>query len=374
MTTKKAGPNLAAHLKILPLTVILTVLLWLYADAHLTATQHDVPVKVRFAASKNNHAMTVSPSLPQDGEYEISISGRKSGVSQVADQLLGRVMLTAIDRRDLTSEFNGAHFRYGKTYTFSTSQLLNALPYFRRHHIAVIAAQPRKTKLVFDRLFHIRRPVQFSALMGIHAVIKPATAVVTIAGSTLKRIGGGEEISVEAQPLQSLTGLPPSSKQRIEAQLIVDYPGAVRHAVTVSPATVVVSFVAPRGKRKVLHVGAVPIWVQGPPDILRRYRIEVRPAVVSVSVFGGARTIRRLEADIVLGSVAPINKQIIGFVSLPPSIKSTARWLTHSVHYSLPEGVSIVKSPQTVKIKISRRPVAPLPGAAPATTAPVVRP
>ncbi len=374
MTTKKMGPNLAAHLKILPLTVILTLLLWLYADAHLTATQRDVPVKVRFVAARNNHSMTVSPVMPQGGEYQIDISGRKSGVSHIADQLFGRAMLTTVDRRDLTYEFDGTHFQYGKTYTFSTVGLIDTLPYFRRHHVAVIAARPRETKLVFDRLVRIRRPIQFTALSGVHANIKPATAVVTIAGSTLNRIGGVDEISVEAQPLQSLTGLPPGSKQQIEAQLIVHYPGAVRHAVTVSPTTVVVRFIAPRGKLKVLRVGAVPIWVQGPPWILRRYRVRVRPASVAVTVFGTTRTIRHLETEIALGTVAPINKQIIGFVSLPPSVKPTHHWLSHSVHFSLPKGVSLVKSPQTVQIEIIRPPGISPSGGEPASTAPVVHP
>jgi hypothetical protein len=358
----------------LPLTAILTVLLWLYADAHLTATQHDVPIKVRFAAAGNHHSMTVSAVSPKGGTFQIDISGRKSVVSQVANQLFGRAMLTAVDRRDLTCELNNNHFKYGKIYTFNTVKLLNALPYFTRRHLAVISARPRSTELVFDRLVHIRRPIAFTSLPGVNVVIKPATAVVTIAGSTLNRIGGADEISVEAQPLQSLTGLPPGSKQRIEAQLIVNYPGTVRHVVRVSPSTAVISFVAPRATLKVLHVGTVPIWVQGPPWILRRYRVRIRPASVPVTVSGAARTIGHLETELALGASAPINEQIIGVVSLPPSAKRSQHWVNHSVHFVLPSGVSLVKSPRTVKIKITRHSNAAPASVLPATTQPAVQP
>ena len=373
MITKKVRSNLTAHLKLLPLTITLTVLLWLYADAHLTTTQQDLPLRVRFAATTNNHSMTVSVRRPQGGEYQIGLTGRKSRVTQVANQLFGRALLTTADRHDLTYAFDGAHFRYGKTYTFDTLRLLNSLPYFRRHHVAIIAARPRKTELTFDRLVKIRRPIEFDALPDVKATITPATAVVTIAGSTLLRIGGTHEVTVSAQPLQSLTGFPPGSHQHIEAQLVVHYPGIIRHAATVNPATAVVSFIAPHGRLRVLHLGAVPIWVDGPPWILSRYDVRVRPATVALTVFGTNRTIRHVEAALALGSGAPLNMQIIGFVTLPPSATSTTGWIRDHVHYTLPRGVSIISGPHTVKIRIDRRPK-PTGTAAPAASAPAEHP
>jgi hypothetical protein len=374
VTTKKLPSNLTTHLKLLPLTVTLTVLLWLYADAHLTATQQDLPLRVKFAAVMNNHSMTVSVRQPQGGEYQISLTGRKSRVNQVADQLFGRAILTSADRHDLTYAFDGSHFRYGKTYTFDTLRLLNSLPYFRRHHVAIIAARPRKTELTFDRLVKIRRPIEFSAIPDVTATISPATAVVTMAGSMLLRIGGPHEVSVTAQPLQSLTGLQPGSHQHIEAQLVVHYPGIIRHAVKVNPVTAVVSFIAPHGRLRVLHLGAVPIWVDGPPWILSRYDVRVRPTAVALTVFGTDRTIRHLETDLALGSGAPINKQIIGFVTLSPSATSTTGWIKHHVHYTLPRGVSIVKGPHSVRIKVSRRQRHSAVPLVPATTSPAEHP
>ncbi len=350
-------------MKLLPLTITLTVLLWLYADAHLTATQRDLPVKIAFAADLGNHNMTVHLISPQRGAYQIDIAGRKSRVSEVADQFYGRVILTARDRQDLTYAFNGAHFRYGKIYRFKTLALLNSLPYFKKQRVVVVSARPDVTKLEFNRLLRVRRPIVFSAFPGVKAQITPATAVVTIPGSVLNRIGGADELIVRAEPLQDVTGLVPGSHQTIEAQLVADYPGRVAQGVTIKPTTAEVSFTVPRSAVQVMHLGAVPIWIDGPAWILNRYKASVRPASVELTVIGSPKSLAHLERNIALGSLAPINRRIIGFVSLTASARATDGWIKHSVHYSLPKGVSILKGPQTVGLEVTRRPRGAIPAA-----------
>ena len=357
------------RLKVVPLTLLLTLLLWMYADAHLTAIQNDLPFQISVVVPPSDANDIVQIISPSNGEFHVNIQGPRDQVQQIRDQADGRAIFTHDDRNNLA--YVVRHLRsltIGPQNYISSVRVLNDLPYFRQRHVTVISATPARIQIAVDQMVSISRPISFSALHHVSASIMPAVAQVQLPKSQLTSIGGQDQLRVVAQPLSDLTTLPPRTRQTIQAQLVVRYPGAVNTQVHVSPATALVTFIVPSEPTHKLKLGIVPVWIRGPSWLVDRYSISIRPETVPVTVAGSRPALQRLGRKMLIGDLAPVRDRVVAFLNITPSITTTDGWVEHHIRYALPSGVTLVKGPRTILCRISYRPSA-IPTTAPSPTA-----
>ena len=347
------------RLKVLPLTVLLTVLLWLYADAHLTATQRDLPIHITIlaGAGANGNPQTVLMKSPTDSAFVVNIQGSGEAVDRIRQQCDGRGLFTLQDMNNLTYALTRSDIRRiaaGKS--LNALRIFNSLAYFTRHRVVVTAVSPRHIKLKVDPIVTINRPVEFRAVAGVAAAIQPASVQVMLPQSLLENIGGADQIEVVAKPLTSISALPVGSRQTIPSQLSLVFPGSPDPRVTVTPANAMVTFTVPHQPRAKLFIGVVPVWLNGPPWLLNQYRVTVRNATLHITVAGPQRLIRKLRNNVIRGNLAPPEKRVIAFLDITPSVHRHADWQPTTIRYSLPSGISLVDGPTTVATKIIFQP------------------
>ena len=356
------------RLKVVPLTLLLTLLLWMYADAHLTAIENNLSFRISVVVPPSDANDIVQIVSPSNGEFHVNIQGPRDQVQQIRDQADGRAIFTRDDSHNLA--YVVRHIRglkIGSKNYISSVRVLNDLPYFRQRHVTVLSATPARIQIALDQMVSISRPISFSALHHVSASITPAVAQVQLPKSLLTSIGGEDQLRVVAQPLSDLTTLPPRTRQTIQAQLLVRYPGAVNPQVNVSPATVLVTFTVPAEPSHKLKLGIVPVWIRGPSWLIDRYSISIRPETVPVTVAGSQPALQRLGRKMLIGDLAPVRDRVVAFLNITPSITTTDGWVEHHIRYELPTGVNLIDGPRTVLCKISYRPPS-MPATAPATT------
>jgi hypothetical protein len=356
------------RLKVVPLTLLLTLLLWMYADAHLTAIENNLPFQISVVVPPSDAHDIVQIISPANGEFHVNIQGPRDQVQQIRDQADGRAIFTHDDRNNLAYVVRHLNrLTIGDNNYISSVRVLNDLPYFRQRHVTVTSASPARIQIAVDQMVSISRPILFAALRHVTARIVPAVAKVELPKSLLSSIGGREQLRVVAQPLSDLTTLPPRTRQTIQAQLVVRYPGAVNAQVNVSPATALVSFTVPAEPAHKLKLGIVPVWIRGPSWLVDRYSISVRPETIGVTVAGSQPALRRLRRKMLIGDLAPVRDRVVAFLNITPSITITDGWVEHHIRFALPAGVTLLHGPRTILCRISYRPSA-VPTTAPSTT------
>ncbi len=354
------------RLKVVPLTLLLTLLLWMYADAHLTAIQNNLPFEISAVVPPSNSHDIVQIINPS-GDFHIDIQGPRNEVQQISDQADGRAIFTRDDRNNLVYVVRHiATLKIGTNNYISAVRVFNELPYFRQRHVMVTAVSPARIQLAVDQMVSISRPIVFTALRHVAARIVPAVAQVQLPKSLLTSLGGQDQIRVEAQPLSDLTTLPPRSHQTVQAQLVVRYPGAVSSQISVTPATVLVSFTVPPEPSHKLKLGIVPVWVRGPSWLVDRYSVSIRPETVSVTVSGSRPALRRLGKKMLVGDLALVRNRVVAFLNITSASITADHWVAHHIHYTMPTGIGLLKGPRTVLCKIVYRA-----SVAPAATRPV---
>lgn len=347
------------RLKVLPLTVLLTVLLWLYADAHLTVTQRDLPIHITIlaGAGANGNPQTVLMKSPADSAFVINIQGSGEAVDRIRQQCDSRGLFTPQDVNNLTYVLTRADMhKIAAKKTLNAQRIFNSLTYFNRRRVAVTAVIPRHIRLQVVPIVTVNRPVEFRAVAGVAATIRPASVQVMLPATLLENIGGADQIEVIAKPLTSISALPVGSQQTIPSQLRLVFPGAPDPRVTVTPANATVTFTVPPQARVKLFIGVVPVWLNGPPWLLNQYRVSVRNATLHITVAGPQRLIRKLRKNVIRGNLAPPGKRVIAFLDITPSVHVHAQWQPTTIRYSLPSGISLVAGPSTVETKIIFQP------------------
>ena len=347
------------RLKVVPLTLLLTLLLWMYADAHLTAIENNLPFQISVVVPPSDANDIVQIVSPANAEFHVNIQGPRDQVQQIRDQADGRAIFTRDDRNNLAYVVRRlSTLTIGSKNYISSVRVLNDLPYFRQRHVRVISATPARIQLAVDQMVSISRPISFTALHHVAARIIPAVAKIQLPKSLLTSIGGQDQVRVVAQPLSDLTTLPPRTRQTVQAQLVVRYPGAVNAQVNVTPVTALVSFTVPAEPAHKLKLGIVPVWIRGSSWLVNRYNISIRPETVQVIVAGSRPALQRLGRKMLAGDLAPVRQRVVAFLNITPSITVTAGWVAHHIRYALPAGITLVKAPRTILCKISYRPSA----------------
>jgi hypothetical protein len=338
------------RLKSLPLTIILTVLIWMYAEAKFTATG-DARLTLRPVSPSGDLVVRVFD--PGENRYQPTIN--IAVTLQGPTNQIGTVQQES-DTPTLTFVPPAAGLNVGTENRIDTVTMLNENSYFRKHGLRVAAATPSRLRLEVDQLEQVTKTVDFHPPIAVeHMIASPDQVTVLVPSKVLQEIGGAEKLTVTAEAGRELATLRVGAAQTIPVRYVVEYPGPHDDRVTVDPpqGTVTISL------REAITwaVPNVPVWVSGPPVLLSRYDVDVQPKFVRVAVSGAEGAVRALQDRISAaahsgGAGAGIDEGIHAYLDISPDERPTDALITRRVRYVLPDGLTAQDAPAEVRFRL----------------------
>jgi len=350
-------PKLLDKLKALPLTVILTVLIWMYAEAQFTATEDNLPLTIHVVAIANDQSIRMLE--PQGGQFHLRVEGPQSRVERFR-QLALHVADARPDEMGALDFAPPEKLQLGRDNWIDSTVALNSLPYFRRNGLTVTAATPSRLRLEADPLMQLRKPILFRG--NVPVKITPDMADLSLPQSLYDTVGEGH-ITVYARPLRDLDALPRGTPQTIPAQLLVEYPAAPDERVVVNPQQVSVTVTLPVQNSHAVTVPNVPVYVSGPAELLARFDAQIRPQSVPITVAGSEKLLEPIQAALGQGGRTEGDTKIRAYVDLEPGDKASDTFTPRTLRYVYPPGLEIQKSPDHVDFRLV--PTAPAPATKP---------
>ena len=342
-------PKLLTKLRNLPLTIVLTILIWMYAEAQFSAFEDNLPLTIHVAPIANDQSIRMIE--PADGQFHIRVEGPRTHVGRFSD--LARHTADArpgeLGSLDVTPKYR---LNRGTDNWIDSATAINALPYFRDNGLTVTAAIPPRIKLEADQLARLHIPILFRGNLPVK--ITPDHADVMMPQSVRDTVGEGH-INVYARPLRDLDTLPRAVEQTIPAQLIVEGPAPTDERVVVSPQQATLTLTIPRQREQALDVPEVPVCIAAPPELLTRYNVEIRPKAVRITVAGPEKLLEPIRATLTQGR--PTDAKIRAYIDLDPSDKPSATFNTRAVRYVFPPGLELQQNPDHVEFRLT--PVGP---------------
>ncbi|HUO10300.1 MAG TPA: hypothetical protein VM008_18480 [Phycisphaerae bacterium] len=343
------SPTTIDRLKSLPLTIVLTVLIWMYAEAKFTATG-DARISLRPVVPNGDIALRVFDSTESRFLPVINIVASLQGPTN---------QITALQQEteppQLTFTPPPAALTTGASATLDTVSILNANSYLRKRGLTVISAAPAKMRLEVDHLEQITRSVEFHPQVAVdHITGLPDQVTVTIPSRTLQEIGGPEKLRINTVPGQNLSTLPIGKPLKVSMRFVPEYADPHDDRVIVTPAQVDVTLTVSKREAVTHVVPDVPVWVSGPPALLARYDVDLRPKFVSVAVSGSESAIQSLK-DMLAKSVRGTgggDQGIHAFLDVSLDDRPAATFTHRSVRYVLPDGLIVQDAPPDVEFRL----------------------
>jgi hypothetical protein len=230
-----------------------------------------------------------------------------------------------------------------------STQAINSIAYFQKHGITVTSASPSRIRLETDQLVRFSKPVLFHG--NVPARIEPARADVLMPQS-LRATVGERNINVYARPLRDLDSLPRDVEQTLPAQLMVEYPGPTDERVVVNPQQATLTLTLPRQREQSLVIPSVPVFVSGPPDLLAKNGVEIRPRSVQIMVAGPETLLRPLRAATGPGSAADLDPKIRAYLDLDATDKPADVFTRRALRYVYPPGLELRQTPGQVEFRL----------------------
>ena len=346
------------RLKTLPLTVVLTILIWMYAEAEFTSTQDNVAVTVQILSAEPNQftVRALDKGSPvRILNLQLTLQGAKGQIEKILQQ--SRAPLgTDAALKPLEIPLDAARLAATGNVVSMTAQL-NGLPYFRDKGVTVVASVPDRVQIESDKLVQMSRPLEKLNRNGVPVTVKkfePAMVTITAPAKLIAALGGEAGMNVAAEPQQRLTGGDVGVERKVPVRLICEYKGEPDDRVTVTPQDAVCTLtVNAQFSEHFKPVQALPVLVTGPVDVVSPYRIQVAPKEVSVAVTGTPETISKLRAAMAGGSGAVPEETVRAYLDLVPTDKPTAGMVSRKLRYVLPEGVSLDTKVDRVEFRLS---------------------
>jgi hypothetical protein len=349
-----------SRLKSLPLTIVLTILIWMYAEAQFTSTRDNVRLSLKivpqnpdltvrvFDTQGNPRALASIVVTMQGPKNEIDrIYQQSQNIAPSDDDLASLTYLLPTSLQLSTTGDN----------SIDTLAVLNSLSYFRHHNIIFTAANPARLRLDVDTLERIPHAADFRPTLSVsHFSINPEQVTLTIPSRTLQTLGGPDKINILATPLRDLATLPADVEQTVPVRFTLDAPAARDDRISITPSQGTLSLRLPRRAGITETVPDVPVWVAGPPSILAHYNVELRPKSVRVTVSGSASAISALRQQLLLppDSVNPIPSHgIHAYVDLTPEDRPSDSFATRKLRYVLPENLTLQEAPQSIDFRLT---------------------
>ena len=348
------------RLKTLPLTILLTILIWMYAEAQFTAAQTDVPIHVRIASGTTDYAVrTLDPQTKRYTDtlsFVVTLQGPKNQIEQIYQEAQGAARDKSAEERlaSLTYVPTGDQLRQavgGGMHPY-VLPMLNRLDYFRGRGVTVTFASPDFVTIEVDSVAQVKREAVFQSAVAVDsATLDPGTVEVNVPTEALRTIGESK-ITVRAVPRddQQMAALPPDTDKAIAVRFVVDYPGPRDDRIWVKPGQGSATVRVRRAQQGVLNVNDVPIWVSGPPGLLARYDAEVTPQSVTV-VLSGPSTLMDAARQRLTGGPAAAGISV--YLDLTPEDRPDTAAKRRTLRYIVPEGLSLLQAPRDAAFKLS---------------------
>jgi hypothetical protein len=353
------------RLKSLPLTIVLTVLIWMYAEAQFTNTQENVQLNVKLLTPSPDLAVrAIDPVRNRPGDIinaVVTLQGPRNELDAIFQQSQG---VPDEEFASLAYQPRQRDLRAGEETTVNVVTMLNTLNYFRSRRVTVISAAPSRVQLEVDRVLHLTKAPDFRPAMTIdRAVLSEESVIVNVPATVLDRLGGPTRIAVVAEPQRPLATLPSGTDQTVAVKYVADYAGPRDERITVTPPIGTVNVRIPTSKAATETVPDVQIWASGPPSLLARYDVTIQPRSVRVTLAGSPAAIAAFHD----------NRNVPGvhaYVDLTPDDRPSDALIRRHVRYTLPDGLSLRDAPPDVEFRLTEKPAsapAPAPASAPAT-------
>ncbi len=342
------------RLKSLPLTIVLTILIWMYAEAQFTSTQEiTIYLKLTPPPSAGNVAVRIEDT---DGKarlqvpLQVTLQGTREQLDAIYQESLGTQMgegmLANLNYELSEQDLNADRF-------LDAVQLLNRLQYFRKKGVTVTHASPSALRVEVDRLASIQRTIQFESGGPVRAEVSqtiPDIATVQIPQKLMATFGNSGNLRVIATPIRDLAELEKEKEQTIPARLSVEYPGVRDDRVTVTPQQVNITLKIPKEQLAVITISDVPVWVSGPPALLARYDVDVQPKFLKIAIAGTESALRPIRAARDSGqTLEPLMR---AYLDVQLGDQPSQDLLQRTVRYVLPEGVELRDGPRSVSFRL----------------------
>lgn len=336
------------HLRLLPVTIVVTILVWMYAEAQFSDSQEDLRVTLEFRSGTPTQAIEVSE--PANHQYRISVTGTRNNVDEFRRQSLGTLVVTERQRAGLT--FSVPETKESEIRLDSTA-LLNQMPRFRDRGITVVSADPPITVIALDQMETLTLPIRVRAGVALkQATLTPDRAVVRIPRGKLLEIGGVDAVQVWALPARDLNNAQPETDLQVPARLQVEYPGRNDERVTISPTQVTLQARTADQKAAALALDDIPVWVSGPSSMLARYQVVLEPRFVKIDLTGTPEALQRVRNLAATMPRGEASHGVRAFLDLDVADNANASLRPRSVRWALPEGLEAIGTPPVVQFRL----------------------
>ena len=325
--------------------IVVTTLIWLYAEAESVATT-SVETFVRISAPEGADRV-VSPTDPSwTGAISIRLQGARGSIDSAKTSLARGV--------NLALGAGGIPARPGQHSINLQSAIQNAA---LRDHTGVVVENVEPSTLTVDVQSIVRIadiPIRFDLPVGLliagDPVIEPATATVTAPQSVADQAQATNTPLVASIRLNSseLADLPAGVSRTLTGAL--ELPGGLLSSpyVTISPQTVTVT-VRIQSQLSELVLPSVPIWEMIPPPEADIWSITIDPPFLSdLTLSGPTDLIRRVES----GEI-----RVIGVIEVSSEILESGGGELGIQFPGLPAGLKIATdSPRVSVVSVRRKP------------------
>jgi hypothetical protein len=138
------------RLKSLPLTIVLTILVWMYAEAQFTSHREDITVVLHVAVpNKDYQAQVIDPMEGRPRQavaLMISVQGAQAKVDRLYQQAIG-ALVSDDELSKLVYVVPPEDLQGNPDHLVETVKILNGLPYFRSNGLLVTAANPPRVRI-----------------------------------------------------------------------------------------------------------------------------------------------------------------------------------------------------------------------------------
>jgi len=323
--------------------VVVTTLIWLYAEAESVATTN-VETFVRLSAPEGADRV-VNPVDPSwTGEISIRLQGARGSIDAAKSALARGV--------DLTLGAGGIPGRPGQHSINLQNAIQNAT---LQDHTGVVVASVDPPTLTVDVETIVRFadvPIRFDPPEGMliagDIVIEPAIATVTAPQSVVERVIGGDA-PLEAMVRLSvvdLDSLVPGVPRTMTGTLELPDNLLANPDVTISPQSVLVTLRI-QSQLGEVELPSVPVWEWIPPPEADNWMITIDPPFLSdLTITGPIDLIRRIES----GEI-----RVVGAVELTSEILQAGGGELHVLFPWLPDRLQVTADSETVSVTAVRR-------------------
>jgi hypothetical protein len=323
--------------------VVVTSLIWLYAEAESVATTNvETFVKLNAPEGADRVVNPVDPTW--SGEISIRLQGARGSIDAAKSALARGV--------ELTIGAGGIPSRPGQHSINLQSAIQNAT---LQGNTGVVVASVDPPTLTVDVESIVRIadvPVRLDLpdemLIAGDIVIEPSLAIVTAPQSFIDQVVTGEAplvatVRFNPSDLESLTpGVPRTLAGSLEL------PGALLSMpnVAISPQVVSVTLRIQNQLSEVV-LPSVPVWVNIPPPVTDIWAVTIDPPFLSdITIAGPNDLIRRIES----GEI-----RVVGTVELTSEVLEAGGGERPVLFQGLPDRLAVTSGAQTVTVSSVRR-------------------